>query len=56
MLSHSIQWAAAQGYVRCAVDFEPQNLTAMRFWLKYFDPVCYTLVRHVQIPAFRRTS
>jgi hypothetical protein len=29
------------------VDFEPQNIPAAHFWLKHFQPVCYSLIRHV---------
>jgi GNAT superfamily N-acetyltransferase len=47
LLNRSLEWARTQGYERCAVDFEPMNPLAARFWLRYFQPVCYTLVRHV---------
>lgn len=47
LLNRSLEWARGEGYERCAVDFEPMNPLATRFWLKYFKPVCYTLVRHV---------
>jgi GNAT superfamily N-acetyltransferase len=48
LLNHSIEWAKQRGYVRYAVDFEPQNSEAKRFWLKHFNPVCYTLIRRLQ--------
>jgi GNAT superfamily N-acetyltransferase len=47
LLNRALEWARAQGYERCAVDFEPMNPLAARFWLRYFQPVCYALVRHV---------
>ncbi|MBI4790515.1 MAG: GNAT family N-acetyltransferase [Chloroflexi bacterium] len=47
LLNHALEWARAQGYERCAVDFEPMNYWARRFWLRYFEPVCYTFIRHV---------
>jgi GNAT superfamily N-acetyltransferase len=47
LLNHSLAWARSVGYQRCAVDFEPQNIPAARFWLRHFQPVCYSLVRHV---------
>lgn len=47
LLNRSLEWARGAGYERCAVDFEPMNPLATRFWLKNFKPVCYTLVRHV---------
>ncbi|MDH4241861.1 MAG: GNAT family N-acetyltransferase [Phycisphaerae bacterium] len=47
LLNRSLEWARGAGYERCAVDFEPMNPLATRFWLRNFKPVCYTLVRHV---------
>ena len=47
LLNHSLNWARSLGYQRCAVDFEPQNVPAVRFWLRHFQPVCYSLIRHV---------
>jgi GNAT superfamily N-acetyltransferase len=47
LLNHSLDWAYSVGYDRCAVDFEPQNIPAARFWLRHFQPVCYSLIRHV---------
>jgi GNAT superfamily N-acetyltransferase len=47
LLNRSLEWARAAGYERCAVDFEPMNPRAARFWLRHFEPVCYTLVRTV---------
>ncbi len=47
LLNHSLSWARSVGYERCAVDFEPQNIPAARFWLRHFQPVCYSLIRQV---------
>jgi GNAT superfamily N-acetyltransferase len=47
LLNHSLGWARAAGYERCAVDFESQNIPAVRFWLRHFQPVCYSLIRYV---------
>ena len=47
ILNRLLEWARSQGYERCAVDFETMNLTASRFWPKRFEPVCYSLVRHI---------
>lgn len=47
MLDHALQAALASGYERCAVSFEPMNLLGARFWLKYFKPVCFSVVRHI---------
>jgi GNAT superfamily N-acetyltransferase len=47
LLSHMLEHAGAAGYKRCAVDFEPMNLVATRFWLKQFRPVCFSLFRQI---------
>lgn len=47
LLNHSLNWARSVGYERCAVDFEPQNIPAARFWLRHFQPICYSLIRYV---------
>jgi len=47
LLNGSLEWARAEGYERCAVDFEPMNFLAARFWPKYFRPICYSLMRKV---------
>lgn len=35
----------AMGYARCAVDFESFNPEAASFWVKYFQPVCFSVIR-----------
>ncbi len=47
MLERALTWARDRGYRRCAVDFEPMNPLARRFWLRHFTPVCYTFARYV---------
>jgi len=47
LLDRALEWARNAGYERCAVDFEPMNPLATRFWLRHFEPVCYTLIRHL---------
>jgi GNAT superfamily N-acetyltransferase len=49
LLNHGLEWAARLGYQRCAVDFEPANPLAVRFWLRYFDLVCVTLTRQIML-------
>lgn len=47
LLNRALMWARDTGYVRCAVDFEPMNPQARRFWLRYFTPVSYAVERHI---------
>ena len=47
LLNRSLDWARSAGHERCAVDFEPQNIPGARFWLRHFQPICYSLIRHV---------
>jgi GNAT superfamily N-acetyltransferase len=47
LLNRTLAWARAEGYERCAVDFEPMNPLATRFWLRHFQPVCYAVIRHI---------
>jgi GNAT superfamily N-acetyltransferase len=47
LLNHALQWARANGYERCHVDFETANYVAARFWLKRFKPVAYSLLRWI---------
>lgn len=47
ILQKVIEESLNDGYNRCAVVFESQNINGSDFWLKYFEPVCYSLVRKV---------
>ncbi|MBN1148103.1 MAG: GNAT family N-acetyltransferase [Anaerolineales bacterium] len=51
LLNRSLEWARQQGYTRCAVDFEPMNVQAARFWTRWFQPVCYSLMRNIPLPV-----
>jgi ribosomal protein S18 acetylase RimI-like enzyme len=45
VLDAALKDYAAQGFERCSVDFESFNPEAAKFWMKYFQPVCYSVVR-----------
>jgi GNAT superfamily N-acetyltransferase len=47
LLRHVVEWARVDGYERCSVDFESQNLYGGRFWLAHFQPVCHSLLRRI---------
>lgn len=47
LLDRALAWARKAGYIRCAVDFEPMNPQARRFWLRHFTEVCSFYVRHI---------
>jgi GNAT superfamily N-acetyltransferase len=45
LLAEAFRHYSEKGFTRCAVDFESFNPEAARFWMKYFDPVSYSLMR-----------
>ncbi len=45
MLDAALRYHAGQGKSCCAVDFEAFNPDATAFWLRYFQPVCLSLMR-----------
>jgi GNAT superfamily N-acetyltransferase len=45
LLDHALAWARARGCERCSVDFETMNTLAARFWMRWFEPVSFSLVR-----------
>ena len=47
LLAHALKFARDCGYERCAVPFEPMNPLGSRFWLRYFQPVCYSFLRNI---------
>ena len=47
LLNRVLAWGRAEGYERCAVDWEPMNVLATRFWTRHFQPVSYALIRHI---------
>jgi GNAT superfamily N-acetyltransferase len=51
LLNRVLVWAGEKGYTKCAVDFESANIPASRFWLKHFQPACYTLLRTIESRA-----
>jgi GNAT superfamily N-acetyltransferase len=53
VLNAALDWACAAGYVRCCVDFEAMNVPGAAFWLRHFQPVCYSFYRHVNENALR---
>ncbi|NIV32092.1 MAG: GNAT family N-acetyltransferase [Anaerolineae bacterium] len=48
LLNQVLVWAREEGYERCAVDWEPMNVLATRFWTRYFRPVSYAMIRHIE--------
>ena len=47
LLEQALTWARERDSPRCTVDFEAMNYLARRFWLKWFRPVCYSLVHGI---------
>jgi GNAT superfamily N-acetyltransferase len=47
LLDHFLMHAQSQDFLRCAVEYESANLTAARFWERWFDPVCCSLLRRI---------
>jgi GNAT superfamily N-acetyltransferase len=45
LLDAGLREYAARGFTLCAVNFESFNPTASAFWMKYFEPVCLSVVR-----------
>ena len=51
LLDAALRDYAGRGFTRCSVDFESYNPEATSFWLRYFDPVCYSMVRFPEAPG-----
>ena len=47
LLNQVLAQAREEGYERCGVDFETQNIEGVRFWLRHFRPVGYGMSRVV---------
>jgi GNAT superfamily N-acetyltransferase len=47
LLAHALEFARDCSYERCAVPFEPMNPPGSRFWLRHFQPVCYSFLRNI---------
>jgi GNAT superfamily N-acetyltransferase len=45
LLDAALREYAGRGFTRCAVDFESFNPEAAVFWMKYFTPVCLSVMR-----------
>lgn len=41
------EWLLKNGYPLCGVDFESINPLGSYFWMKYFAPYTYSLVRRI---------
>ena len=47
LLEEFIKWGINNNMKRCSVDFESQNQKGSNFWLRYFKPVCYSVIRKI---------
>ncbi|MBN1565142.1 MAG: GNAT family N-acetyltransferase [Anaerolineae bacterium] len=45
LLDAGLRHYGSRGFARCSVDFEAFNPAARAFWLRFFEPVCYSLMR-----------
>lgn len=45
LLDAALRHYSALGFARCSVDFESFNPDAANFWPRYFQPVCFSLMR-----------
>ncbi len=45
LLEASQAYFSSQGFHCCSVDFESFNPEAAAFWMRYFEPACFSLVR-----------
>ncbi|MCX5973471.1 MAG: hypothetical protein NTU59_02100 [Coprothermobacterota bacterium] len=45
MLNAVLRTYAQRGYARAALDFESFNPEAAVFWSRYFQPICFSLMR-----------
>lgn len=49
LLDAALRHYETRGFTCCALNFESFNPEATAFWLRYFEPVCYSLLR---VPEF----
>ena len=47
LLNELLEIAKKNDSVFCSVDFESQNIEGRSFWLKYFTPVVYSMMRKI---------
>jgi GNAT superfamily N-acetyltransferase len=45
LLDAALHNYVGRGYLACSVDFESLNPEASVFWMRHFEPVCYSLLR-----------
>jgi GNAT superfamily N-acetyltransferase len=47
LLDHGLAMARDAGFAHCAVDFESANTEGARFWMRHFQPFCFSVMRYV---------
>jgi predicted GNAT family acetyltransferase len=47
LLNNLLEIIQQDGCIICSVDFETQNSEGMEFWLKYFEPIAYSMIRKI---------
>lgn len=47
LLNEILQIAKKEGSIFGSVDFESQNIEGRKFWLKYFKPIVYSMMRKI---------
>lgn len=47
LINEAIAWAIEKGLKRCSTDFETANIEGRRYWLKYFTPYSYAVIRRI---------
>jgi GNAT superfamily N-acetyltransferase len=47
LLKEFMKWGTGNNMKRCSVDFESQNKEGSKFWLRYFKPICYSVIRKI---------
>ena len=47
LLNEILEIAKNDGAVFCSVDFESQNIEGRSFWLEYFKPIVYSMMRKI---------
>ncbi len=45
LLNAAMAYFSSRGFRCCSVDFESFNPEAATFWMRYFEPVCFSMVR-----------
>ena len=55
ILTEILAWGRARQKTGCAVDFESANVLGRAFWLRHFEAVCFSAIRHVD-PRVNRAA